>query len=189
DFYRVFAYFNNVPERGRAIKFGNSPPVVASPTPAQQASLAALEVQLAAADRRFAAREPRIASAQAAWEQLARGQPALEWALTQNRLAGLDFDSTLTCDTEKTAAVFRDGMPEFGPGRLGNAAIFDGQRYVEIPGIGDFDFLDAFTLAAWVNLHDGRGGTILSRMKDEERGEGYSVSIVGNTVRVNFVKR
>src|SRR5215216_3960399 len=39
EFYRVFALFNNVPERGKAIKFGNSPPTVKAPTRAQQGRL------------------------------------------------------------------------------------------------------------------------------------------------------
>ena len=32
EFYQVFAYFNNVPELGRAMKYGNSPPLVPAPT-------------------------------------------------------------------------------------------------------------------------------------------------------------
>ncbi len=32
EFYRVFAFFNNVPEQGRAIKYGNSPPFIPAPT-------------------------------------------------------------------------------------------------------------------------------------------------------------
>ena len=28
EFYRLFAFFNNVPENGRAVKYGNSPPVI-----------------------------------------------------------------------------------------------------------------------------------------------------------------
>ncbi|MGL4554887.1 MAG: DUF1553 domain-containing protein [Gemmataceae bacterium] len=43
EFYRVFAFFNNVPERGKAVKFGNSPPVLMSPTPAQAARLKVLQ--------------------------------------------------------------------------------------------------------------------------------------------------
>jgi hypothetical protein len=42
DFYRMFAYFNNVPELGRAMKYGNSPPVVPAPTREQQAKHEAL---------------------------------------------------------------------------------------------------------------------------------------------------
>ncbi len=43
EFYQVFAYFNNVPELGRAMKYGNSPPLVPAPTREQQAALAELD--------------------------------------------------------------------------------------------------------------------------------------------------
>jgi uncharacterized protein DUF1549/cytochrome c len=43
EFYGAFAYFNNVPERGKAVKAGNSPPVVKSPTPHEQLELADLD--------------------------------------------------------------------------------------------------------------------------------------------------
>ncbi len=39
EFYQVFAYFNNVPELGRAMKYGNSPPLVPAPTDEQQRTL------------------------------------------------------------------------------------------------------------------------------------------------------
>ena len=54
DFYRMFALFNNVPENGRAMKYGNSPPYVLAPTPEQQASLDALDAKLAAVNRTLA---------------------------------------------------------------------------------------------------------------------------------------
>lgn len=47
DFYRFFAYFNNVPESGRAMKYGNSPPYVAAPTEEQQKKLAVLDERIA----------------------------------------------------------------------------------------------------------------------------------------------
>ena len=40
EFYQIFAYFNNVPERGRAMKYGNSPPLVPAPTREQQTGAA-----------------------------------------------------------------------------------------------------------------------------------------------------
>jgi hypothetical protein len=39
DYYQLIAFFNNVPEAGRAIKEGNSEPTIAAPTPTQQAEL------------------------------------------------------------------------------------------------------------------------------------------------------
>src|SRR5437762_5104723 len=32
DFYQFYAFFNNVPEKGRAIKIGNSDPYITTPT-------------------------------------------------------------------------------------------------------------------------------------------------------------
>ena len=49
EFYQLFAFFNNVPERGRAVEIGNSDPQIKAPTPAQQAELRRLDEQLAAA--------------------------------------------------------------------------------------------------------------------------------------------
>ena len=51
EYYRMFAYFNRVPERGNAFKYGNSPPTVTAPTPEQEARLKALELKLAVAER------------------------------------------------------------------------------------------------------------------------------------------
>src|ERR1700676_113679 len=42
EFYRFFAFFNNVPENGRAIKYGNSPPMIPAPTADQQGQLGRL---------------------------------------------------------------------------------------------------------------------------------------------------
>ncbi len=53
EFYRVFAYFNNVPEHGRAIKVGNSVPWILAPTSAQREQLEALERRLAVARDEF----------------------------------------------------------------------------------------------------------------------------------------
>src|SRR5258706_467109 len=75
EFYQLFAFFNNVPEKGRAVKIGNSPPVLTAPTDAQERELAKLEKQLAAAEGRLSEMEPQIASAQAAWEKALVSSP------------------------------------------------------------------------------------------------------------------
>ena len=51
EFYQLFAYFNQVPERGNAFKYGNSPPSIAAPLPEQEARLKSLEQRLAAAEQ------------------------------------------------------------------------------------------------------------------------------------------
>ena len=46
EFYQLFALFNNIPEHGRAIKEGNSPPVIVAPTAEQEQQLAEMENRL-----------------------------------------------------------------------------------------------------------------------------------------------
>lgn len=50
DYYRLFAFFNNVPEHGEDGRVANAVPMIPAPTRAQQAALAAQEIQLAALD-------------------------------------------------------------------------------------------------------------------------------------------
>src|SRR6185437_2862771 len=53
EFYQLFAYFNNVSEKGRAVKFGNSPPYIKAPTREQQKKLAELTDRVNKAESRF----------------------------------------------------------------------------------------------------------------------------------------
>ena len=62
EFYQMFAYFNQVPERGNAFKYGNSPPVITAPLPDQEARLKAVEQKLAAAEQQASKLEPAIAA-------------------------------------------------------------------------------------------------------------------------------
>src|SRR5262249_18386284 len=158
EFYRVFAYFNNVPERGRAIKYGNSPPMIPAPTPDQQARLAGLERRLAKAEAEFAALRPVLSARQAEWEPTVSPSEAAERSATRALLAHLplDGDATTCCGAGGTPTA---------PGRIGRAADLDGSAFVDAGDVGHFGFYDKFTLAAWVLPADGRGGPILSRMK------------------------
>ena len=57
-------------------------------------------------------------------------------------LAGFDLDDSLG---EKTGAVkevkFRGGEPRFVPGKIGQAAVFDGQGYVDAGDAGELDLI------------------------------------------------
>ena len=72
EFYQTYAFFNNVPESGKAFKYGNSPPFILSPTPPQQKQLQAIDQKLAAARIHFDRLKPELATAQAVWEKTLR---------------------------------------------------------------------------------------------------------------------
>jgi hypothetical protein len=196
EFYQVFAYFNNVPEKGKAIKYGNSPPMIKAPTREQQDQLRALRARLAAAERAFRDLQPQLAAAQAAWERLRAAGPPVHWAPSEGLVVHLDLDgNTLDragpCDepAKCRAAVFRDGAPAYRDGPLGRAADFDGKRFLDAGDVANFGFFDKFTFSAWVYPTGDATGTVLSRMADTDRAEGYALHLERGRVQLNLVKR
>ncbi len=87
----MFAFFNNVPESGRAFKFGNSPPVMVAPTDDQKRKLEDIEQQLKAAESRLLELEPAVQSGQATWERRLSPTSTADWSITRSLLARLGW--------------------------------------------------------------------------------------------------
>jgi len=190
EFYSVFAYFNNVPEYGRAIKDGNSPPFIQSPTVEQQLELSKLVAKLAAAKGHFKELEPRLDTARENWEKSLATTRSIEWAPTDGLAAHYPLDGDAAgAAADSEDAKFEDGAPTFAPGQLGRAGDFDGRRFVNAADVGKFGYFDKFTCGAWIHLKDARGGTVLSRMTDAPRAGGYYVQLVDGRIQVNLVRR
>jgi hypothetical protein len=104
EFYQFFAYFNNVPERGMSFKYGNSPPFIQAPTPAQQEHLRQLDAKIAEAGAKFAALG--AGGAQREWEKSVAGGGELQWQLADDLEVehGLEtFDGKKFVDAGKKA--------------------------------------------------------------------------------------
>jgi mono/diheme cytochrome c family protein len=163
EFYRLFAYFNNVPERGKAIKFGNSPPMIKSPTREQQAQLRKMEERLAAEERGYQALQSRIATAQTEWEKALPSTPSLDGMITDRMIAHFPL--------------------------TGDEGNFDGQRVFDAGDVARLSFLRKFSFSARVRPHGSQGGTILSRMLDLPQEAGYSVVLENGQIHVYLVQR
>jgi len=164
EFYRLFAYFNNVPESGRAWKYGNSPPFIKAPTKEQQSRIAALNTSIDVIEQRLKGVQGKLARGVDAWkpdETVAIG--------------GFDVAEHYSLDGSE-------------PGRVGKSTSFDGKRIVTYEKGGDFGFDDRFTLSCWIYA-TAANGTILSRTTAEAQGEGYSVSLVNSKLQVYLTKR
>jgi hypothetical protein len=216
EYYRLFAFFNNVPENGRAVKYGNSPPFIPAPTRAQQAQLAALRRRMADLERQVRDGEPELAAAQAAWESSIRARPQFDWSPTEHLVfppqgspdggspGSPDGGSPGSPDgagsykgpersprlpVPRLVGCYRDGPPRFTAGPVGSAIVLDGLGYLDAGDRAGFGFYDKFTLSAWIRPSGPHGGTIISRMADQPQGDGYSVVLDHGKVQVNLVKR
>ena len=192
EFYQLFAYFNNIPEYGRAIKEGNSPPFVLAPTDDQQRQLEQLELQVAAARRDVAADQAPLREGQQQWEQtgppgLASASSSSNWKLTRGLV--VDFDCASHTIGSEGQPQFRDGDTTLVPGRIGEAAAFDGVRYLDAGDTAAWGYFDKFSLSSWIFPEQEDAGTVLSRMTDADQADGYYVQVRGGHVHVNLVKR
>jgi len=193
EFYQVYAFFNNVPESGKAFKYGNSPPFLFTPTRQQQREMEELERTLAVAKAQFQRLEPELAAAQTAWEKtLSRTHP-VHWAPTEGLAAHFPLDASpadrIVEGQRGMAGKFMDGAPEFAPGRIGLAGGFDGKRFIAGGDTGDFGFYDRFSLSAWIRPEGDRGGAIISRAKEIPQEAGYSLVLEQGRVQLNLVVR
>jgi hypothetical protein len=74
DFYQLFAFFNNVPERGFVYNFGNEEPYIKAPYPEQQAKIEEFDKRIHAARAKLASLEPAVLRAQQRWQQHPPGE-------------------------------------------------------------------------------------------------------------------
>ncbi|MDX1946627.1 MAG: DUF1553 domain-containing protein [Pirellulaceae bacterium] len=198
DFYQFYAFFNNVPETGRAIKIGNSDPYITTPTRFQAEELTRLQRGAAAATARWERLSegippqtmPELIAAQIAWERQFKPQPGLDWQPTDGLVAAVALEGDAVDTVSANAGTFTGGQPFFAKGQVGQAAQFDGKTSLEVGDVAKFGFFDKFTLSAWIFLPDAdSGGTIVSRMADAPQGAGYQLAIVGGKLQLNLSQR
>ena len=211
EFYQLFAYFNNIPERGKANKYGNSAPMIQAPTPSQQAQLAEIDRALAAAEKRFEGVRAQSVAAQRSWEASLDISPALHWSIPRDLVAYFPLDTDVTNQASPRQApvpavqlyepasvppaIERPAMPQFqgGPasfssGRIGKAAALDGTRFISAGDVGAFGFQSAFTLAAWIYPTAGTGA-IVTRTRDVEEDTGYGLYLKEGKLQGNLILR
>ena len=213
DFYQLFAFFNNVPEKGRAVKYGNSPPLLASPTRAQQSELAELERRLSAAQAAWSELQPDVAAAQAQWErqsvpevvaaEAVRHGLILYFPLNGNSDAAVSVASTTgrpsgylgqlrtspVISPNQVLSSKEAGDPRFVAAGQGMALDVDDLHHAAVGDVANFGFFDPFTVSAWIRPEGERGGTILSRMTDALHGDGWCVVLERGKVQVHLTKR
>jgi len=146
DYYRIAAYFNNIPEHGKARRVGNSPPYIEAPTAEQLPRIRRLADDAAAARRRWEQMQPAVPSAQEAWERSLKPSPAVFGGPARGLVAHYPFDGTLDAKVfveepeppgtrgrrRPPAAVDVNRVdPKLVEGVRGQAASFDGTSDVE----------------------------------------------------------
>ncbi|MCH2210904.1 MAG: DUF1553 domain-containing protein [Fuerstiella sp.] len=197
DFYRLFACFNNIPEFGRALKKGNSPPYIKAPTSAQRSRLDLLDQQIAELQQQWSRSLATRRDAQTEWENSLSSDNATWWGVSDGLTLHLQLDGDLknvvseteSSESAPTAAsdTHANQKLTFIDGRIGDALRLNGEESIAVGDFGVFGYMGTVTLAAWVRAESD--GTILSRKSPGKEGGGYSIGIQNGHVYVNLINR
>jgi Protein of unknown function (DUF1553)/Protein of unknown function (DUF1549)/Concanavalin A-like lectin/glucanases superfamily/Planctomycete cytochrome C len=166
DFYRMFAFYNNVPERGLVYNFGNEAPYVKAPTPEHERRLAEFDAKVAGAERRWSALQPGLRKSLREWEKPLAKSTSLDWTIDGGQILHLPLHDAAG----------------------GGGHEFNGKDFVNGGKVARFDWQDPFTFSAWINP-SSPDGAILSRAEDYWEGEGYALLLKNGKVRLHETLR
>ena len=188
EFYRVYAYFNNVPESGRALKEGNSPPMIRAPRPFEEQQLRELDERIKTAEARIRELDGELTTSQQMWEATGEADSEMDWSVTNGLTNHLAFDLSLYDQARKVDTYFDVTSSPYANGAIGQSIAFSKGSFVTAGDTAAFGYMDKFTVALWLRAEDPNG-TVISRMTPVEEGAGYYLQLRDGLLQVNLINR
>ncbi|HZP82232.1 MAG TPA: DUF1553 domain-containing protein [Chthonomonadaceae bacterium] len=190
DYYRFYAFFDNIAEQGLDGYKGNAAPFIKAPLPGQQEQLDAYGANVKQAEQAVKARIAETAPALAAWEK--EVQPTLGKAeiVPAGLVAHYSLDEgkgEQARDAVGTQPVALKNKAAWDTGKLGGALKFEGEAYCDGGAVLGFERTEKFSYGAWVYPTTGDGMTVLSRMDDGEGLRGWDLFLSGGKVFVHLI--
>ena len=149
DFYRLFAFFQNIDESGQTSYFTSATPVPALLLSTDEQDQKVNELRKAV-DSRLAALQSARESASGRFKDWKRpptlGIPGLVAAYSFDELKANQVVNSV--DPKKPGTGHE--APKIAPGKVGSAAELTGENGFVFPGIGHFSRSDPFTLSLWL---------------------------------------
>lgn len=177
EFYQLFAFFNNVPEKG-VIVADNPPPLISVPSPGQARALQDALAEMRAATESFAPLREQLAARMTEWEK--------EAARTLPQPPEATFHEPLNGRLSKDAKSLGNSLA-FEKGIRQEAAKFDATQHVEVAA-SNLDLDRPWTIGLWVNA-EGSLSCPLSMIEPEGNRQGIEFIWQKGRLQVNLVNR
>lgn len=200
DYYRFFAYFNNVSDKVLGYNKGTpAEPFIAAPSAAQQTEAAHILATRQAVEKQIATHIAGIQPAVEQWEQSLSAEQkkastptSQSLAITLDETAGDQARFTLPKTApEATTAVSTAGRVQgnatWKTGKLFGALEFDGKTFVDCGQLGIFDKADRVSFGAWIYPTSASASTVLSKMDEAQAHRGYDLILEGGRPAVHLI--
>jgi len=183
EYYQLVSIFDNVPESGRAVKFGNSEPWITTPTTEQAAELAILDQQVAAAFSRRKEAAAQIELAINSWEKQGALKLDEDQVLTRALIGHFPFTS------DDPGHKLDDPGPIYVPGIREEAVRFDGTSKLALPSEANFLCNERFSVAFWLKPSHIGDGVILSKQGTNSIRPGLVVDLNDGKLQFSIITR
>lgn len=181
EYYQLVAFFNNVNESGRAIKFGNSEPWIHAPTEDQQVKLTELETALGQQKKALSTVQEKVLGQ--------REKKELDPALLEKVYLTNGLTHYFTFEKETPKVKIEKGGPVFREGRFGKAATVGGNGTFNLGKIVTFPPQARFSIAFWMKPEVLKEGTILSMESSDTTRKGMVVQLEGGRLQFQILTR
>ena len=190
DFYSLYAFFHNIPEKGKdGTRTLNPEPRMAVPLPEQEQELAKLNGQIADADRRVKELEGKLDAAQTAWETKLAAEPNARGVAGPFDRFLLNADGNGVTHDGKTIEGKLAGETSFTDGADGSAIKFEGKGHVDLGARYDFERTNKFSAGLWVRVKNTPSGAPLGKMENGPNFRGWDIEFHQGKASVHLIHK
>ncbi|MSU32758.1 MAG: DUF1553 domain-containing protein [Pedosphaera sp.] len=183
EFYQLYAFFHNVPEKGLdRIRTDNPPPRLPVPTSDQALKFVEADFTVRDAEKTLQDRANELGETQEKWERDVVERPPAR-ASTNGLRARVTFDGELGLGGQWKGT----NSVSFSEARLGKALKLDGKEFAEF-GESPLNFgrTNAFGIAVWVRLD--KDGALMSQMSKAPGFRGFDLLISDRRLQVHLIQ-
>ena len=192
DYYRFFAFFNNIAEKGLDGNKGNAAPTIQVTTEEQQAKLKEFEVASRSAKSQLEAAEAALVKEQAAWENRLR-QSSIPVAPATGLALHLPLDGELGGTMADRSISIAGDSPDWKPQwvqSLSGKALFleaKAKSTLRIKEAVSLDRDQPFSLGAWVKPGNSSAGALVSKMSATAELRGFDLLLADGRLHLHLI--
>jgi len=193
DYYRLYAFFNSVPENGLDGREGNAPPLMKVLSPEQAKGQARLKAILASAEKQLQRAETNLPAAQADWERLARDKMPDQFE-PKNLIARFPLDGEAGWRSQD-GGVSKAGIggdkpeAEWVEGKVAKALKLKDGKFVEAGELAGFERTQAFSFGGWVKPDGDANGVVIAKLDERREHRGYDLLLADGKVFVHLIHK
>ncbi len=190
DFYSLYAFFHNVPEKGKdGTRTLNPEPRMAVPSPEQEKEIGRLNEQIAAADKRAKELEAQLDAAQKTWEAKLASNPSARGVAGPFDHFPLNADAHGVTHDGKAIEGKLSGETSFTDGAEGQSLKFEGKGHADLGARYDFDKGDKFSVGLWVRVANKPSGAPLGKMENGPNFRGWDIEFHNGKASVHLIHK